>query len=124
MEPTYSQNANVNTRVKTMQEDLISLPKNLKQAFESNESIGWKEAADLELGTLTEMGVFDHRYTRSELLAAGVTKEPINISVVLTNKYTDGVFDRHKVHMTVAGHKSRFWVEKPAWKRRKKMSLF
>ena len=38
-----------------MQEDLGALPKNLKQAFEGNEAIGWKEAADLELGTLTEM---------------------------------------------------------------------
>ena len=39
MEPTYSQQANVKTRVKTMQEGLIALPTNLKQAFERNESI-------------------------------------------------------------------------------------
>ena len=42
------------------------------------------------MSTLTEMGVFDHGYTMDELIKAGCTKDPINISVVLTNKFNDG----------------------------------
>jgi hypothetical protein len=84
---------------------LTKVPKNLKDAFQTGESIGWKEAAELEMSTLTEMGVFDHGYTMDELIKAGCTKDPINISVVLTNKFNDGIFDRHKVRMAVAGHK-------------------
>ena len=51
------------------------------------------------------MGVIDHGYTRAELHELGVYKEPINMSVVLDNKYIDGLFERHKVRMAVAGHK-------------------
>ena len=50
------------------------------------------------------MGVFVHGYTAKELRHLGY-KDPINLSVQLDNKYVDGEFDRHKVRMTVAGHK-------------------
>ena len=32
-------------------------------------------------------------------------KKPINLSVVLDQKYTDGILTRYKVRMAVAGHK-------------------
>ena len=106
----YAHGAKLSTRKTYPQADalitsLTQVPKNLKDAFQTGDSIGWKEAAELEMSTLTEMGVFDHGCTMDELIKAGCTNDPIHISVVLTNKFKDGIFDRHKVHMTVAGHK-------------------
>ena len=57
------------------------------------------------MDTLTEMGVLDHGYTLEEVHQVGIHKAPINMSVVLDNKYVDGVFERHKVRMAIAGHK-------------------
>ena len=103
----YAHGAELSKRKTDLQADalktpLTKVPKNLEDAFQSGDSIGWKEAAELEMSTLTEMGVFDHGYTMDELIKAGHTKDPINISVVLTNKFNDGSFDGHKVRM--AGH--------------------
>ena len=63
------------------------------------------------MDTLTEMGLFDHGYTRQQLIDLHVkicdfkTKKPINLSVVLDHKYTDGILTRYKVRMAIAGHK-------------------
>ena len=84
---------------------LRTLPKTLKEAFTGPDATGWHEAADSEMATLTEMGTVDHGYTASELKDAGIQRDPITMSIVLTNKYVDGVFERHKVRMAIAGHK-------------------
>lgn len=92
-------------REKTMATGMRACPKTLKQALAGPDKDGWKAAADLEMKTLTEMGVFDHGYTIEEVRKLGIKKDPINISVALDNKYVDGTFERHKVRMAVAGHK-------------------
>ena len=52
------------------------------------------------------MGVLDHNYTLEELATAGVETQPIHMRVVLDNKYGgEGEFLKHKVRMTVSGHK-------------------
>ena len=90
---------NPDPQAENLKTSLTKVPKNLKYAFTTADSIGWKEAAELKINTLTEMGVFDHECTLDELVKAGCMKDPINISVVLTNKFNNGIFDRHKVRM-------------------------
>ena len=84
-------------------------PKTLPMAWRSDDRLEWIKAADLEMDTLTEMGVFDHGYTRQQLIDLKIcdfkTKKPINLSVVLEYKYTDGILTRYKVRMAIAGHK-------------------
>ena len=91
-------------RTKAVESGLRKTYKSLKEAFASEDAEGWRAAAELEFTTLTAMGVFAHGYTAKELKRLGY-KDPINLSVQLDNKYVDGEFDRHKVRMTVAGHK-------------------
>jgi len=82
------------------------IPKTLKDAFQTEDAEGWAAAADLEFNTLTSMGVISHNHTLDELQCKfGIETSPINMRVVLDNKYKDGVFERHKVRMCVAGHK-------------------
>ena len=78
-------------------------------AWRGDDRLEWIKAADLEMDTLTEMGVFDHGYTKQQLIDLTIcdfkTKKPINLSVVLDHKYTDGILTRYKVRMAIAGHK-------------------
>lgn len=92
-------------REKTVCDVLRKCPKTLEEAFAGPDAEGWRAAAALEFKTLTDMGVFDHGYTLEEVRALGIKKDPINMSIVLDNKYVDGVFERHKVRAAVAGHK-------------------
>ena len=62
------------------------------------------------MDTLTEMGVYDHGYSRQQLIDLRIcdfqSRRPINISVALDHKYDiAGVLSRRKVRMAVAGHK-------------------
>ena len=91
MEQSSDSNRKTDPQAEALKTSLTKVPKNLKEAFTTDDSIGWKEAAELEMNTLTEMGVFDHGYTLDELIKAGCSKDPINISVVLTNKFNDGI---------------------------------
>jgi hypothetical protein len=91
--------------VKTIEAGLKACPRNLREALQGEDSAEWQQAADLEFDTLTQMGVIDHGYTIDEVTAAGITKKPIKFSVALDNKYIDGVLERRKVRMAVAGHK-------------------
>ena len=83
-----------------------NLPKTLAQSWVGEDADAWREAAELEFNTLTNMGVLDHNYSAEDLLQAGVETTPIPMRVVLDNKYGgEGEFLKHKVRMTVSGHK-------------------
>ena len=96
-------------RTKAIEAGMKACPKTLDLAWRGDDALQWVKAADLEMDTLTEMGVFDHGYTKQQLIQEGIcdfiTKKPINLSVCLDHKYTDGVLSRYKVRMAVAGHK-------------------
>ena len=64
-------NRKTGPQAETLKKPLTQVLKTLKDAFTTAESVGWKEAAELEMNTLTEMGVFDHGYTLDELMKAG-----------------------------------------------------
>ena len=67
--------------------------------------MAWWKAAVEEFEGLTELGVFDHDYTRDMLHDIGV-RDVVPLSVVLDHKYgAAGLVDRLKVRMAVAGHK-------------------
>ena len=89
-----------------VKDTIKNLPKTLAQAWVGEDADAWREAAELEFNTLTNMGVLDHNYSAKHLLQAGVETTPIPMRVVLDNKYGgEGEFLKHKVRMTVPGHK-------------------
>lgn len=98
-------------RTKAIESGLKEAPKTLNRAWRGDDALEWVKASDLEMDTLTEMGVFDHGYTKQQLIDLNIcdkdfkVKKPINLSIVLDHKYTDGVLTRYKVRMAVAGHK-------------------
>ena len=96
-------------RTKAIESGLKACPKTIDRAWRSDDGEEWVTASDLEMDTLTEMGVFDHGYSERQLKELKICDfkdtYPINISVALDNKYTDGVLSRRKVRMAVAGHK-------------------
>ena len=57
------------------------------------------------MNTLTEMGVIEHGYTLREPTDVGVQRDPINMSVAITNKYIAGDLERHTIRMALATHK-------------------
>jgi len=81
-------------------------PKSLLEAFNHpTRAVDWWNAALEEFEGLTEMGVFDHDYTRAMLDELDITTI-IPLAVVLDHKYgAAGLLDRLKVRMAVAGHK-------------------
>jgi hypothetical protein len=84
-------------------------PKSLREAFNHPErGEEWRKAALKEFDGLTDMGVFDHDYSWDDLRKVGINpddKPPIPLSVCLTHKFDkEGVLDRLKVRMAIAGH--------------------
>ena len=80
--------------------------KSLTDAFNHpTRSLEWWHAALEEFEGLTDMGVFDHDYTRAMLDELGI-HTIIPLSVCLDHKYdADGMLNRLKVRMALAGHK-------------------
>ena len=82
-----------------------TLPKTLAQAWVGEDADAWREAAELEFNTLTNMGVRDHNHSAEDLVNAGVETSPIPMRVVLDNKDDgEGAFLKHKVQIKVSGH--------------------
>ena len=81
-------------------------PKSLTDAFNHpTRSLEWWHAALEEFEGLTDMGVFDHDYTRAMLDELGI-HTIIPLSVCLDHKFdSDGSLNRLKVRMALAGHK-------------------
>ena len=87
-------------------------PKNFKEAFyEHPQDMEWIKSANIEFNGLSDNGVVDHDYTLEMLADAGVPVDsqtgrirPINMSIVLDHKYTDGILSRYKTRMAIAGH--------------------
>ena len=100
-------NSNKVKRTKAILEaGMKQCPKTLPMAWRGDDRLEWIKAADLEMDTLTETEVFDHGYTKQQLIDLKIkVKKPINLSVVLDHKYTDGVLTRYKVRMAMVGHK-------------------
>ena len=74
-------------RTKAVEQGMRTCPKTLDEAWRGDDAVEWLAAADLEFNTLTELGVVDHNYTLDQLQRAGMKTAPINMSVVLDNKY-------------------------------------
>ena len=86
-------------------------PKNMGDAFHGPDGQEWIASSEKEFNGLTNKKVLDHDYTLEQLQEAGVPVDkltgkvkPINLSVVLDLKYTDGVLSRYKTRMALAGH--------------------
>ena len=87
-------------------------PKSFKEAFSNHpKDMEWIKSANTEMQGLSDNEVVDHDYTLEMLEQAGVpvdpqtgTVHPINLSIVLDHKYTDGILSKYKTRMAVAGH--------------------
>ena len=51
-----------------------------------------------------DQGVFSHNWTRQDLLDAGIRGKPVPCSTALTHKYKDGVLEKLKTRICIAGH--------------------
>ena len=96
---------------KTVATGEIPPPGNFSDAFRGDNAHKWVESADKEMDGLTDKGVVEHGYNFDQLRAAGVPVDPktnrinpIPLSVVLDHKYVNGVLDRYKTRLAVAGH--------------------
>ena len=86
-------------------------PSSLAEAFRGPDAVEWVHSADSEFDGLTDTGVVDHNYTDQMLIDAGVEPNPetgkitpIPLSIVLDHKYIDGILNRLKTCMALAGH--------------------
>lgn len=104
-------------RKKNKREKAVSVgqkmpPKNFREAmYDHPDDADWIASANEEFEGLTKSGVVQHDCTLDMLAEAGVPIDkatgqvkPINLSVVLDHKYTDGVLTRYKTRLAVAGH--------------------
>ena len=62
-------------------------PKNLKNLPAHPDAVHWLSALLKEFNSLTEMGVVSHGHTRKDVIAMGITSEPIATQVVFENKF-------------------------------------
>ena len=52
-----------------------------------------------------DQGVFSHNWTHDDLRKAGITGKPVPCSIALTHKYKDGLLEKLKTRICIAGHK-------------------
>ena len=58
-------------RTKAIESGMKECPRTLDRAWRGDDALEWVQAADLEMDTLTEMGVFDHGYTKAQFNVPG-----------------------------------------------------
>ena len=65
----------------------------------------WVESIYKEFNGLEDQGVFSHDWSREDLKAAGIYGKPVPCSIALTHKYRDGVLEKLKTRICIAGHR-------------------
>ena len=65
----------------------------------------WVESIYKEFNGLVDQGVFSHNWTRGGLMKAGIRGKPVPCSTALTHKHKDGVLEKLKTRICIAGHR-------------------
>ena len=80
-------------------------PKSMVEALMGDRAEEWVTSIYKEWKGLEDQGVFSHNWTRADLKAAGIHGKPVPCSIALTHKYRDGVLEKLKTRICIAGHK-------------------
>ena len=80
-------------------------PRNMIEALMGDRAEEWVESIYKEFNGLESQGVFSHDHTKDDLAKMGITSKPVPCSIALTHKYKDGVFQKCKTRICIAGHK-------------------
>jgi len=65
----------------------------------------WLVSINKEWDGLCEQGVFSHDHTLADLRKMGIMGKPVPCSTALTHKYKDGILEKLKTRICIAGHK-------------------
>ena len=57
-----------------------------------------------EFNGLVDQGVFSHDWTAQQLKEQGIRGKPVPLSICLTHKWKDGILEKLKTRMCIAGH--------------------
>jgi len=79
-------------------------PKNMVDALMGDRAEEWVSSIHKEFTGLNDQGVFSHGWTHAKLRAAGIMGKPVPCSIALTHKYKDGILERLKTRICIAGH--------------------
>lgn len=92
-------------RRKTVAESGDPAPSNMIEALLSDRAEDWVSSIYKEFDGLVDQGVFSHNWTRNDLAKAGIVGKPVPCSTALTHKYKDGVLEKLKTRICIAGHR-------------------
>ena len=85
-------------------------PKNMIEALLGERGEEWVKSIHKEFPGLNSQGVFSHgppeggQWTREALHRHGITGKPVPCSIALTHKYKDGILEKLKTRICIAGH--------------------
>ena len=88
----------------TISEEHDPAPRTIIEALMGDRAEDWVESIYKEFNGLTEQGVLSHDWTLKDLHAAGIHTKPVPCSVALTHKYKDGILEKLKTRICIAGH--------------------
>ena len=80
-------------------------PKTIVEALMGDRAEGWVESIYKEFNGLCDQGVFSHDWSTDDLKNAGIIGKPVPCSEALTHKTKDGVLEKLKTRICIAGHK-------------------
>ena len=81
-------------------------PKTIVEALMGDGADEWVESIYKEFNGLCDQGVFSHDWDTAKLKKAGITGKPVPCSTALvTHKYKDGVLEKWKTRICIAGHR-------------------
>ncbi|MBT5795931.1 MAG: hypothetical protein HOI09_00965 [Porticoccaceae bacterium] len=79
-------------------------PKTMVEALMSDRADEWVTSIHKEFTGLLEQGVFSLGWTAEDLREAGILGKPVPCSIALTHKYKDGILEKLKTRICIAGH--------------------
>jgi len=80
-------------------------PKTITEALMGDRADEWVESIYKEFNGLIDQGVFSGPWTKEDLLKAGITSKPCPCSIALSHKIHDGILQKLKTRICIAGHR-------------------
>ena len=80
-------------------------PRSINEALMGERAEEWLVSINKEWDGLCEQGVFSHDHTLADLRKMGIMGKPVPCSTALTHKYKDGILEKLKTRICIAGHK-------------------
>jgi site-specific DNA-cytosine methylase len=91
-------------RRQKVESQAIPDPKNMVDALMSDRGEEWVTSIHKEFNGLMDQGVFSLEWTKADLERAGIVGKPVPCSIALTHKMKDGILEKLKTRICIAGH--------------------